>query len=366
MGIADREYIRNAPRSSSGIASLRGWSFNTWLIVINIAVFLIGGIFFSGAGIPVVFKQTIDPQYTGGQAYPGPMLSASGMEIPDNAKLPLGAAVTRRLFDPATSRPVGVEVLIVQDPLTAYGHFSTAKAFGGFEVWRFITFQFLHAGVTHLAFNIMGLWFVGGLVEQYLGARRYAAFYLVCGICGALMYLALNLIGYVLKYPMGSSLNIPGLLFDDRHTPLVGASAGIFGVMLAAAFIAPRATVSIMGIIPMQMRTAVYLFVGIAAISLLIGTNNAGGEAAHLGGAIAGFYFIRHTHLLRDFFDVFNDSRRKGVRAKADSGPDSSRPTPNDAEIDRILTKVKESGLHSLNDGERTALRRGTESRRRR
>jgi hypothetical protein len=149
---------------------------------------------------------------------------------------------------------------------------------------------------------------------------------------------------------------VPGLLYGNAATPLVGASAGVFGVILACAFIAPNATVQLLiPPIPIKMKTFAYAYVAIAFVSVLFATSNAGGEAAHIGGAIAGFFFIRNSHLLRDFFDIFDDSRKK---------PDAPAPAQTDAEVDRILDKVRESGLHSLSDKERVTLERASQRKR--
>jgi membrane associated rhomboid family serine protease len=239
-------------------------------------------------------------------------------------------------------------------PLYAIGHFSTAKAFMHMEVWRFVTFQFLHFNWIHLLFNMFGLWFVGGLVEQYLGRKRYAAFYLVCGIFGALMYLLLNLAGIL------SPWHIPGVLFNDVYTPLIGASAGVFGVLMAAAFVEPRATVYVYFAIPMRLKTAVYLLMVVTLVNLLGGSANAGGEAAHVGGALAGAYFIRHTHLLRDFFDILGNSHRPTKEAR--QGAPHSEGV-RDSQVDRILEKVTTHGLASLTDEEKRVLRRASEAR---
>jgi hypothetical protein len=139
--------------------------------------------------------------------------------------------------------------------------------------------------------------------------------------------------------------SIPALLFDDIYTPLVGASAGVFGVLMAAAFIAPTAIVDVFLIIPMKMRTAVYLFLAFAALNLLRVGQNAGGDAAHVGGAIAGYYFIRHMHLLRDFFD-FVGAPRERTRAEQTT------------EIDRILDKIKREGMAALSETEKRELQR--------
>jgi hypothetical protein len=147
---------------------------------------------------------------------------------------------------------------------------------------------------------------------------------------------------------------LPALLFDDPFMPLIGASAGVFGVLMAAAYIAPRALVDVMFVIPMRLRTAVYIFLGLAALNLLRGGNNAGGDAAHVGGALAGAFLIRRPHLLRDFFDLMGDSR-KGKKLGA-----------REMEVDAILRKVHEHGLESLNPSEREMLRRASEAARER
>lgn len=305
MGIYDREYIRVGPKSSSGLGWTSAWSINTWLIVINFGIFALMAL--------------------GGPAF--------------------GGAIEQ------------------------WGHFSTAKALFftsggtvhfGLEVWRFVTFQFLHASFNHVAFNMLALFFFGGMVENYLGRTRYLAFYLTCGVFGAVMYVILNLLGQ-----LPGAQNLPLLLINLPTTHLVGASAGVFGVLLACAFIAPNAQILLFFVFPMRLATAVYLFVGIAFFALFRGSNNAGGEAAHIGGAIAGAYFIRHTHLLRDFFDIFGKSRAPRKKGGAPSQPRSSRrEAVDESEVDRILSKVATQGLHSLNDKEKRVLRRATESRR--
>jgi hypothetical protein len=164
---------------------------------------------------------------------------------------------------------------------------------------------------------------------------------------------------------------IPGLLFNDMTTPLVGASAGVFGVMLAAAHLEPKMEVIAFPIpIPMKLRTLVYVYLGLATLNLvfgrylswfpLINTYNAGGDAAHLGGAIAGAFFIRRIHLLRDFWDVWNDSRKERRAARNEREQAARRQ-----EIDRILDKVRVSGLHALTDREKNTLREETDLKRR-
>jgi membrane associated rhomboid family serine protease len=223
-------------------------------------------------------------------------------------------------------------------------HMSTNHAIWGIQYWRFIGFQFLHANFQHLLFNMIGLFFFGPLVEQYLGGKRYLAFYLLCGIFGAVLYLILNLGGYI----FGDS--IPGLLFNDTNTPLVGASAGVFGVLLAGAFLAPNVKVLVMFILPMRLSTMAYALVALALFTVLFGRDNAGGEAAHLGGAAAGWYFIRNPHHLNGFFDFLGkaDPTSKHFALK-DKGSSHK-------EVDRILDKIHKKGLNSLSSKEKKIL----------
>lgn len=251
----------------------------------------------------------------------------------------------------------------MRGPLSLHDVFGVGKSgYLTLEVWRLLTFQFMHGGLTHLFFNMLGLWVFGGIVEEYLGRKKFLAFYLVCGIFGGLTYLLLNLLGQA-SHSLG--MNIPVVLVNDPHAQLVGASAGVFGVIMACAFIAPNTMVQlIFPPVPLKMRTMAYAYVAIAAFNLLISGKNAGGDAAHVGGAIAGYFFIRRSHLLRDFFDVFKDSRKEGSKRAAPRSAKPAAVSASDAEIDRILAKVKDRGIHTLTDAERRTLARETEAKR--
>ena len=169
-----------------------------------------------------------------------------------------------------------------------YGHFSAATTIYGFELWRLITFQFLHdhSSPWHLLLNMMTLYFFGPMVERYLGSAKYLRYYLICGVGGAVAYLAMLM---------------TGVLITEKWVPLVGASAGIFGVLVSAAHIAPHRTVMlIFPPVPMRLRTLAWAFIAIAIWTVLTQGRNAGGEAAHLGGALVGFALMHGQKLLGD------------------------------------------------------------------
>lgn len=345
MGIYDRDYIRR-DRPPAGTISMhpRGFTVVTWLIIINVAVFLIdGGFQRAGVSLPVL----VGTQYVEGFSRADPaMMSKNG--VLDRAT----GRVVYELYAPGgPNQPpqlVGYRFYRVMPPLEAIGHFSTIKAFTHIEVWRFITFQFLHANFTHILFNMIGLYFFGPLVERYLGGRLFLAFYLVCGIFGAFLYLILNLVGFLVNQP---------------DTPLIGASAGVFGILMASAFLARDAIMLVFFAIPMRVSTGAYLFVALAVLNLIMQGQNAGGDAAHLGGAAAGFFFIRNPHLLLDFFDDFlGSSDRSKARRVARGKP--PRRTRKHKRLDEILEKVHRQGMHALSEDERKFLAEASEERR--
>ena len=227
-------------------------------------------------------------------------------------------------------------------------HMSTEHVIWNLQYWRFIGFQFLHADLQHLIFNMIGLYFFGPLVEQYLGGKRFLVFYLLCGIFGAVLYLVLNLGGYIV------GREIPFLLVNDPASQLIGASAGVFGILIAGAFLAPKATVLVFFILPMKLATMAYLLVAYSVITMFIHGSNAGGETAHWGGALAGWYFIRNPHHLNGFFDFLGKadptSKHFALRDKGASQKD----------VDRILDKIHKKGLQSLTSKEKKILHKAS------
>jgi membrane associated rhomboid family serine protease len=178
--------------------------------------------------------------------------------------------------------------------LSQWGYYSVA-AIRHFQIWRILTFQFLHANIEHIFFNMLALYFFGPLVETWLGRKRFLAFYLLCGISGAG--------AYVLLWRLG-------LLIGSAQTPLIGASAGIFGVLIACVYIAPNMSVQLLlPPVTLRMKTLAWIFIGIAVLTILGRGQNAGGEAAHLGGALTGWLLISHHNWLNVF-----DRQRRGQR----------------------------------------------------
>jgi len=169
--------------------------------------------------------------------------------------------------------------------LDRWGWFTVQEGLFGLQVWRLITFQFLHANLLHILFNMYALFVFGPIVERWWRSRPFLAFYLISGMMGALFFALL--------------WAVPGVLEGARaSTPLVGASAGIFGILIAVAVIAPEERVILLfPPIPMKMRTYAIGILALGTYIVLVGGRNAGGEAGHLGGALAGFLMMVVTPL---------------------------------------------------------------------
>ena len=364
MGIYERDYVRRVPPAPGsygrgGWKAMKMWSANTWIIVICVAVFAVDAFMPDRRPVPMNVHSLIENFH---HIDPSALL-AGDVEVThrDQYGKPLLGRQPLVILQNQTKILVGMREIVYMPPLQAWLHFSTQRGFLEVEFWRLIGFQFLHANMWHLLFNMMGLYFFGPIVERYLGSKRYLAFYLLCGICGALMYVLLNLGGIVASMFMapGEIVRIPGLLFNSSYTPLIGASAGVFGVLMAGAYLAPRVEVLLFFLLPMQLRTLAYALVVIALFTLITGGNNAGGEAGHLGGAIAGFYFIRRPQHLHGFFDILGwldpTSHHYSQKRKARTSPGRL------SEVDAVLDKVSREGLQSLSAREKRILKEASE-----
>lgn len=273
--------------------------------------------------------------------------------------------------------PIARAEYALVSPLRAWFQFTTASAVVSFsptdgmtggEVWRFVTYGFLHVGLMHLVLNMLGLWFFAPIVEERFGRRRFLALFLVATMAGAVLFLLLNAMGIAWMSSQGTPIGLPGLLSTDPYVPLIGASGGVYGIILAAAWLRPNEEILLMYIIPMKLKVLALLLIGVSVYTLISRGANAGGEAAHLGGAIAGWWTAQHPRLLDDFFDhVHWIDRLPLVRSSASSRAVKHAPrTVDDRVIDAILDKVRDKGLASLTERERDTLRNATDAHRKR
>ncbi len=149
----------------------------------------------------------------------------------------------------------------------------------GFAPWQLLSYAFLHGNLMHLLLNMYALWLFGVALENLWGSARFAVYYLVCVLGAGLVQLLVV------------SLNLePG-----NYYPTIGASGGVFGVLLAYGMMFPRAIIFLLiPPMPIEARWFVLIYGGIELFFGITGTDSGVAHFAHLGGMIFGYFLIRH------------------------------------------------------------------------
>ena len=212
--------------------------------------------------------------------------------------------------------------------------------------WTPFTYMFVHAGVWHIFFNMLTLYFFGPRVEERLGSQRFFMLYLLSGLGGA------------------------ALSFLTPTVAIVGASGATFGVFLAFARFWPRDRIYIWGILPVEARVLVLIT---TLYSLWGGTGSMGGSIAHwahLGGYAAAFLYLHWIDQRSDrkrFQKRIDDATfGKRTAATAITAPDfdaikrDGLHTLTLEELDRLRAKVDAEGVGSLTPDEKAFLHRMT------
>ena len=146
-----------------------------------------------------------------------------------------------------------------------------------FHLWQIVTYAFLHSTdyITHLLFNMLGLWMFGSEIERYVGPRRLLACYFASVVTAAL-----------------SQLFVP-TLFGAPPAPTVGASGGVFGLLLAYAFLFPkRKVIPLFPPIPMPAWVFATIYAGVELFLGVTGTLSGVAHFAHLGGMVGSALVI--------------------------------------------------------------------------
>lgn len=197
--------------------------------------------------------------------------------------------------------------------------------------WALVTYMFLHGGLSHLLFNMLGLFFFGSRVEARLGERRFITLYLVSGITGALA----------------------SLIFTPQAA-VIGASAGVFGVMLAFAMFWPRERIYIWGVLPIEARVLVIITTVLALYSGFSGRGGGVAHFAHLGGYVGAWIYL--------WWAARNTAQRR-FKARVDAPPPQAKRVATlrkeqlnldgvhaltREEVDRILDKISAQGMQAL------------------
>ncbi len=230
--------------------------------------------------------------------------------------------------------------------------------------WTIITYFFFHQGFFHILWNMLYMYWFGRIISEYLGQNKLLGLYIWGGIGGGLLYLlAYNFIPYF-EGAVASSV-------------LLGASGGVVAIVVGAATFQPNFAINLILIGPVKLK---YIAAFTVFLSFLQSTgNNAGGEIAHLGGALVGYLSITQLHKGRDWskpvvsFIIWvksffkpqpkikvsyrntAKSTSKQTSSKTKSRSTSKASTPQE-EIDAILDKISEKGYDALSKEEKQKL----------
>lgn len=276
--------------------------------------------------------------------------------------------------------------------LTDFGglHFFMASHF---HLYQFLTYQFLHANLTHLFFNMFALWMFGCVVENVWGPKQFLFYYISCGIGAGLMQEIVQFGDFYLRI----SAQQPSVTFSELFVvgeqlsnqlntwTTIGASGAVYAILLAFGMIFPNERIFIFPLpVPIKAKWFVLGYAVVELVSAVSSSADGVAHMAHLGGMLFGFLMIRYwnrhpdAHFNRsdgkEFFQRWNK-----WKAKSSSGSNYSRQTrtegptftastneadmdynarkrQNQEEIDAILDKIRKSGYDSLTKEEKRRL----------
>jgi membrane associated rhomboid family serine protease len=229
--------------------------------------------------------------------------------------------------------------------------------------WTLLTYAFVHENFFHILFNMLNLYWFGQIIREYLGDRRLISLYVLGALAGGVFFL--------LAYNF-----LP--VFQGRiGQPVIGASAAVTAIIVAAATLLPDYTFMLILLGPVKIKwiAAVVVIISLAGIN----GGNPGGEITHLGGALLGFLFVKQLKAGRDMGQpvvatgtwlsrVFqrgpamkvthrNAASSPGRPAASNAGPGATPPE----EVDLILDKISRSGYESLSKDEKQKLFRASQ-----
>lgn len=234
--------------------------------------------------------------------------------------------------------------------------------------WTILSYAFVHQNPFHILFNMLNLYWFGQILREYLGDRRLVSIYILGGLAGAGAFL--------LAYNLLPVLQ-PGALAGQA---VIGASASVIAVVVAAATLLPDYTFMLILLGPVKIKwiAGALVLISIAGIN----QGNTGGEITHIGGALLGFVFIKQLNAGRDmgrpvvavgewFSRVFSQrpgmrvTHRQpvatGARAVGSNAKGGSAGVAGQDEIDLILDKISHSGYESLSKDEKQKLFRASQ-----
>ncbi len=237
-------------------------------------------------------------------------------------------------------------------------YLETPASFGTFvkQPWTVLTYMFLHYDFIHILFNLLGLYWFGKIFLIFFNEKQLLGTYILGGLFGAICFI----------------LAFNGLTFfaNQQNSYLLGASASVLAIMVAAATDAPNFEITLMfiGKVRLKYLALVWVFLDLLSVTSF----NAGGHIAHLGGILFGFIFAMSynnghdlTAPLNKFFDGVANIFKRNPKMKVVKNKTTQHMTDEeynkmrhneDERIDQILDKIKTYGYHNLSKEEKEFL----------
>ena len=235
------------------------------------------------------------------------------------------------------------------------------------EIWRYVTYMFIHMDFMHFLFNMLMLWMFGSEVAEWMRTRHFVSMYFFCGIFAALFSFGMCMLGLT-------------------NNPIIGASGALMGVFVAYYKFFPDRMILMFLVIPMRIKHAMWVMIALDV--LFANSGDAIAHFAHLGGVVAGFLYmavyqnglkVLYHSPLSGFFRLFSshpENYSHGSSSRSRSYNSNEEPEVLEGEVfymneqkrmDDILKKVEREGLQSLTESEREfLLKAGDRIRRRR
>ncbi|MBI1222611.1 MAG: rhomboid family intramembrane serine protease [Bacteroidetes bacterium] len=223
-----------------------------------------------------------------------------------------------------------------------------------YRPWTLFTYMFAHIEIWHIFFNMLWLYFMGNLFMEFLGNQKLLRIYIYGGLAGGILYLL--------------GMNVFPVFRESAFSSgsLLGASAGVMAVIVGIAVLIPNYAIRII-FFDVKLKYIAFFEVVISIISMY--GSNPGGNLAHIGGALVGYFYIRY---LREhtWFDRFENtvgqfwrkrfrsrrSKKKIYHTVVTHMKVENTQRPDQSEVDAILDKINMSGYESLSQKERETL----------
>ena len=215
------------------------------------------------------------------------------------------------------------------------------------QPWSLISYFFLHLSFGHILWNMLFLYWFGKIIHDNIGNNAVISLYILGGIIGGLSYMALfNIIPF----------------YGDRvsESLMLGASAGVFSIVAGSATLLPNYTFYLLFLGPVRIKYIALFYILLSFFDVT--GSNAGGEIAHIGGALIGYLFIKQLQNgvnmgdgVIKIINLFNRRNSSKKEKEFTINKETSFDISQD-EIDKILDKISESGYSSLSKKEKEKL----------